>query len=52
MLKCLAESRAKRFREQQEGTVILQSTHSSSAVTALLKTLEIPAPKRILALER
>jgi hypothetical protein len=32
--------------------LIVQSTHGSPAVTALLKKLAIPAPKRILALER
>jgi Transposase len=42
----------KAVRYQVAGTTIVQSTHSSPAVTALLKKLEIPAPKRILALER
>ena len=46
----LDELKAVRYRVA--GTAIVQSTHSSPAVTALLKTLAIPAPKRILALER
>jgi hypothetical protein len=46
----LDELKAVRYRV--EGTAIVQSTHGNPAVAALLKKLAIPAPKRILALER
>src|SRR4030067_915712 len=46
----LDELKAVRYRVA--GTAIVQSTHGNPAVAALLKKLEIPAPKRILALER
>jgi hypothetical protein len=35
-----------------EGTAIVQTSHCSAAVAALLKKLDIPAPKPILALQR